>query len=179
MSYGRTAVGLHWLMALLILAAFPLGYYMAGLTLSPWKLKLYSWHKWIGVTVFLLAATRLGWRAAHPAPAWPASLMPWETRLAGAAHALLYLLMFAVPLSGWLMSSAAGFRVVYLGLMPLPDLVGKDKALADFLVWVHHYLTTVLGLLVLGHVAAALKHRLIDRDGTLARMAPFLQGENR
>jgi cytochrome b561 len=179
MSYDHTAVRLHWLVALLILATFPLGYYMADLPLSPWKLRLYSWHKWIGVTVFLLAVARVAWRAAHPAPAWPASMKPWETRLAAAAHALLYVLMLAVPLSGWLMSSAAGFKVVYLGLVPLPDLVGKDKALADFLDWVHQYLTAVLGGLVLLHVAAALKHRFVDRDGTLARMIPFLQGENR
>lgn len=177
MAYTRTAIALHWLIALLIAAAFGMGYYMADLPLSPLKLKIYSWHKWIGVTVFLLAVLRLVWRARHPAPPLPDDMPAWEKQVAGATHILLYLLMFAVPLSGWLMSSAAGFKVVYFGVLPLPDLIGKDKELAEFLKFLHFTLTTVLGLLVLAHIGAALKHRLLDRDEVLARMIPFLHKE--
>lgn len=177
MTYTRTAIALHWLTALLILAAFGVGYYMVDLRLSPLKLKIYSWHKWIGVSVFLLTVARLAWRMGHPAPPLPAGMKAWEKLLAGATHALLYLLLFAVPLSGWLMSSAAGFPVVYLGILPLPDLIGKDKELAEFLKFLHFFLTAAFGLLVLAHIGAALKHRLLDRDDVLARMIPFLHKE--
>lgn len=170
--YSVTAMTLHWLAVLLILATFPVGLYMVELPLSPWKLKVYSWHKWIGVTVFLLALARLTWRMGHPAPTLPDGMRAWEKPLAGAIQALLYLLMLAIPLSGWLMSSAAGFQTVYLGLLPIPDLLAKDKELADFLRWVHQYLTFWLGALAGLHAAAAFKHLWIDRDGVMQRMLP-------
>ncbi|MBS4097716.1 MAG: cytochrome b [Sulfuricella sp.] len=177
MTYTRTAIALHWLTALLIATAFGVGYYMADLPLSPMKLKIYSWHKWLGMTVLLLALARLAWRAGHPAPPLPDTMQGWEKSVAGATHILIYLLMLAAPLAGWLMSSAAGFKVVYLGVLPLPDLIGKDKELAEFLKELHFYLTSGLGVLVLGHIAAALKHHLIDRDQVLARMMPSLLKE--
>ena len=95
----------------------------------------------------------------------------WQARAAHIAHALLYLLFFAVPLSGWAYSSAAGFPVVVFGLLPLPDLVSPDKALAETLKGVHQLFTLSLAMLVIVHVAGALKHQLIDRDGLLARMS--------
>ncbi len=177
MSYTRTAIALHWLSALFIVAAFGIGFYMVGLTLSPLKLKVYSWHKWAGITVLGLVCLRLAWRGVHPPPPLPATLAVWEHRAAGATHLLLYLLMIAVPLSGWLMSSAAGFRVVYLGVLPLPDLIGKDKECAEFLKFVHFLLASALGVLVVAHIGAALKHRFLDHDAVLARMVPFLTKE--
>jgi cytochrome b561 len=113
---------------------------------------------------------RLAWRAWHPAPAPVASLRPWERRLAGATHALLYVLLLAVPISGWLMSSASGFPVVYLGLVQLPDLVAKNKEQAETLKVVHFVLNKTMLALVALHVAAALKHHFVDRDNTLRRM---------
>jgi len=89
----------------------------------------------------------------------------------------LYILMFAIPLSGWLMSSALGFPVVLFGVLPLPDLIGKDKELGETLKGVHESLNYALLLLVVAHVGGALKHHLIDRDGTLVRMLPFLDKE--
>ena len=178
-AYTRTAIALHWLAAALIFAAFPLGLYMSDLALSPLKLKLYSYHKWLGVTVFLLAAARIVWRARHLPPALPDSIAPWQQRAAHGLHMALYLLLFAIPLSGWLMSSAEGFQTVYLGLLPLPDLVGKDKALADVLDNAHSVLNYVMAALVAGHVAISLKHQYVDRDGVLARMLPFLDRESR
>lgn len=177
MAYTRTAIALHWLSALLILAAFGMGFYMVGLTLSPLKLKVYSWHKWAGMTVLVLVFLRLAWRSAHPPPPLPATLAVWEHHAAGATHLLLYLLMIAVPVSGWLMSSAAGFQVVYLGWLPLPDLIGKDKECAEFLKSIHFLLTSTLGVLVIAHIGAALKHRFLDHDAVLARMVPFLTKE--
>lgn len=170
--YTGTAIALHWLIALALLAIFGIGLYMHELPLSPAKLKLYSWHKWAGVTVFMLVAVRLGWRLTHPAPALPAAMPAAERLLAGAVHVLLYLLMFAIPLSGWLMSSAKGFQTVWFGLLPLPDLVPKDAALGDSLQALHFVLNMVLAGLVVAHAAAALKHHFVDRDDVLTRMLP-------
>lgn len=161
----------HWLLALMILASLGVGLYMTGLALSPMKLKLYNWHKWAGVLILLLSAARLLWRLTHRPPADPP--MPfWQRRTAHAAHGALYVLFFAVPLSGWAYSSAAGFPIVWLGVLPLPDFVPVDRALADHLKDLHHLLAWGLGATVLVHVAAALKHQFHSRDGLLQRMLP-------
>lgn len=173
--YTHTAITLHWLIALLIFAAFPLGVYMHDLPLSPDKLRLYSYHKWIGVTVFVLAAIRLSWRVTHRPPAMPENMPNWEKFAAHATHYALYVLIFIIPLSGWLMSSAKGFQTVWFGVLPLPDLVGKDKALGDLLSEVHEMLNFLMLGLIAGHIGAALKHHFIERDDILARMLPFLR----
>lgn len=173
--YTRTAVALHWLVALLILAALPLGLYMTGLKLSPLKLQLYSYHKWLGVTIFGLAILRVLWRLRHPAPPLPMSVPVWQQQAAGALHRLLYVLMLVLPVSGWLMSSAKGVQTVYLGLLPLPDLLSKDDALGELLGVVHVALAYTLAALACMHIGAALKHQFVDRDGVLARMLPFLR----
>jgi len=171
-QYTQTAIGLHWLMAGLLAVIFGVGIYMHDLPLSPWKLQIYSWHKWAGVTAFLLVLLRLGWRFSHRPPDLP-STMSRPTRLAAhAGHALLYLLMIAIPLTGWLMSSAKGFQTVYFGVLPIPDLLAKDPALGDLLRDIHATLNFLLAAVVAGHVAAALKHHLIDRDDVLRRMLP-------
>lgn len=170
--YNNTAIALHWLVALLIFAAFPLGVYMHDLPLSPSKLRLYSYHKWIGVTVFALAVLRVLWRARYTPPPLPASLPRWQQIASHATHYGLYVLIVIVPLSGWLMSSAKGFQTVWLGVLPLPDLLGKDKALGHLLETVHQGLNLALLGLVGLHLAAALKHRFIDRDGVMERMLP-------
>ena len=169
-TYSRTARVLHWGMALLIICLLALGFYMKDLPLSPDKLRLYSWHKWAGVTVFLLALARVGWRTFHRPPPLPSS-MPAVARIAaGAAHLLLYLLMLAIPLSGWLMSSAKGFQTVWFGVLPLPDFMPVDKALAESIKPLHELFANALAVLVVLHVAGALKHQFIDRDGILNRM---------
>lgn len=170
--YTRTAMGLHWLIAIAIFGTFALGTYMADLRVSPTMLKLYSWHKWAGVTIFLLAILRLAWRLGHPPPALPSHMAALERLAAHAGHLALYGLMFAIPLSGWLMSSAKGFQTVWFGLLPLPDLVAKDEALGALLEQVHLVLNYVLLALVVVHVVAALKHHFINRDDVLLRMWP-------
>jgi cytochrome b561 len=173
--YTRTAISLHWLIALIILAGFSLGLYMHDLPLSPQKLKYFSWHKWMGITVFLLAVVRVGWRLTHGAPALPDGMPEWQRRAAAASHGLLYLLILVIPISGWLYSSASGVPVVYLGLIPLPDLVAPNKALAEQLKLLHQTLNFTLAALVILHTAAALKHQFVDHDGLLARMLPVLR----
>ena len=161
--YTPTAIALHWLAALLIFSAFPLGLYVHEMALSPLKLKLLSYHKWLGVTIFLLTVARIAWRATHTPPPLAATIPLWQQQVAHVLHLLLYILLLLIPLSGWLMSSAKGFPVVYLGLVQLPDLVGKDKLL-------NFSLLALVGM----HVGAALKHHFIDRDDTLRRMLPIL-----
>jgi len=172
--FTDVAIGLHWLIAVAIIGTFALGLYMHELPLSPQKLKLYSWHKWAGVTTFLCVLLRLLWRLLHRPPELPAGMPAWQRKAAEATHVLLYLLMVAVPLSGWLMSSAKGFQTVWFGMVPLPDLLDKNKELGDLLQEVHEVLNFTMAGLVLAHLGAALKHHFIDRDDVLVRMAPFL-----
>lgn len=171
--YDPVAIALHWLVAIVIVCNFALGVYMHELPLSPWKLKIYSWHKWAGVSVFLLVALRLAWRGFHRPPPMPDSMPAWQRELAHHGHHLLYLLMFAVPISGWLMSSALGVQTVYFGVLPIPDLLDKDKALGDVLKQVHEALNLGMAAIVLGHAGAALKHHYMDRDDVLTRMLPW------
>jgi cytochrome b561 len=172
--YTRTAIALHWIIALLIFTNLPLGVYMHDLPLSPTKLKLFSWHKWIGVTIFLLALVRISWRSIHHPPPLPHAMPSWERFAAQGVHYLLYILILAIPLSGWLMSSAKGIQTVYFGVLPLPDLVPKDKELGDSLMKVHESLNFAMLGLLLAHIGGALKHHFINHDNILARMLPFL-----
>ena len=174
--YSGIAITLHWLLALLLVGMFVLGVYMSGLPFSPQRLKLYNWHKWAGVVVLTLSFLRLLWRLAHRPPALPAAVAaampPWQHWAHHGTHYALYALFFAVPLIGWAYSSAAGFPIVVFGVLPLPDFMPVDKPLAELIKPWHGYAAYAMAALVLLHVAAALKHQLIDRDGLLARMLP-------
>jgi len=169
--YSGEAVALHWITAALIVANVALGLSMVPLPLSPQKLRWYGWHKWVGITVFLLTCLRLAWRWGHPAPA-PVAMPAWQRRAAAVSHAVLYLLMLLVPISGWIYSSSTGVQVVYLGLVPLPDLVPKDKTMAALLKNVHVTLNAMMFALIAVHVAAALKHHFIDRYDHAVLMWP-------
>ncbi len=171
-QYTATAKSLHWLMAVMLFGLLALGLYMTELPLSPEKLKLYSWHKWAGVTVFLLLFFRLLWRIKNPPPPLPESMPRILQLIAHAGHFGLYALMFAIPLSGWLMSSAKGFQTVYFGVLPIPDLIEKNKELGHLLAEVHETLSWLFIILLVGHIAAALKHHIIDKDDILLRMLP-------
>lgn len=170
--YTTTAKLLHWLMATLILGLIVLGLYMEGLPFSPEKLKLYAWHKWAGVTAFVLVLARLAWRVRNRPPPLPAGMARAQRLAAHAGHALLYALMIAIPLSGWLMSSAKGVPTVWFGVVPLPDMLDKSEALGSLLEATHKYLNWLLIAILVGHVGAALKHHFIDRDDILVRMLP-------
>lgn len=174
MRYTRTAISLHWLVALLIFSGWGLGLYMHELPTSPQKLQYYSWHKWLGVSVFLLVLVRATWRIFNVPPPLPPTVSPWQVSASRASHVVLYMLMLGLPLSGWLMSSAKGFQTVYFGVLPIPDLLQKDKDLGELLADVHWLLALALAWLVALHVAAALKHHFFDKDGVLRRMLPVL-----
>ncbi|MDO9286230.1 MAG: cytochrome b [Aquabacterium sp.] len=171
LRYSSPAIALHWLLALMLIGSFSLGVYMHELPFSPTRLKLYNWHKWAGVTILALSFVRLAWRITHQPP--PDVAMPaWQARAAHATHHLLYALFFIVPLVGWAYSSAAGFPIVWFGVLPLPDFVPVDKALAEAIKPWHERTAMLMAGLVLLHVAGALKHQFIDRDGLIARMRP-------
>jgi cytochrome b561 len=170
MNYTPVAKGLHWLMAILIVGMLVLGIYMSDLPLSPQKLELYSWHKWVGVTVFMLVWLRLAWRLTHRPPPLSSTLSPRMRWAAHAGHALLYGLMVAIPLTGWLMSSAKGFQTVWFGVLPIPDVVERSRELGDLLQGVHKVLNVVLILTLVGHMVAAFWHQFVLKDGTLRRM---------
>ena len=130
MRYTGPAIALHWLLGLALVVSFCVGLYMTDLPLSPQRLKLYNWHKWAGVTILALSFVRLAWRLTHKPPA-DLPMATWQQAAAHATHNLLYVLFFAVPLVGWAYSSAAGFPIVVFGVLPLPDFVPADKALAE------------------------------------------------
>jgi cytochrome b561 len=173
LRYTATAKILHWSMALLIIGTFLLGLTMVempGITTT--KLKYFNWHKWAGVTVLALATVRLLWRLTHPAPPLPAAMASWQKKIAEGTHYLLYVLIFAVPLSGYFYSLASGFKVVYLGLLPLPVLIDANPELKPLLKTLHYLLNIGLSTLVIAHIGAALQHHFIHRDGILLRMLP-------
>ncbi len=170
------AIVLHWLLALVILVMFAVGVYMSDLPFSPLRLKLFNYHKWAGICFLALTVLRLLWRLTHRPPALPASIilaMPtWQTRAYHATHYVLYALFFAVPLIGWAYSSAAGFPIVLFGVIPLPDLLAVDKEFAKQIKELHGLAAFALVALAGLHIAAALKHQFIDRDGLITRILP-------
>ncbi|WP_255989941.1 cytochrome b [Chitinolyticbacter albus] len=170
--YDGVQKSLHWLIALLIFCAFGLIWYINSLPLSPLKFKLYSYHKWIGISVLILFTARLIWRVRHGTPGALPGQPAWQAKAADGAHHLLYLLMATVPLLGWAMSSAKGFPVVLFGVLPLPDFVPKSEVLGEVLEQAHEIVAYTMLVLIGLHVAAALKHHFIDRDTTLKRMLP-------
>lgn len=172
-AWGSVAKSLHWLIALLIAVQLALGWVAEDMELSPVKLDLFVWHKSLGLTVLLLVVLRLGWRIANPPPAPLTGSGQWETRLALAGHWLLYVLMFAVPLTGWWIADTSRIPFRMYWLLPLPDLIEADKAASTLAAEVHGALTTLLAVTVAGHVLAALRHHWLLGNATLKRMLPF------
>lgn len=169
--YTSTAIVLHWLLALAIVCAFGVGLYMADLPFSPLRLKLFNWHKWAGIGILALSALRLLWRLTHRPPA-DLPMPAWQASAAHAMHGLLYLAFFAVPLLGCAYSSAKGYPIVWFGVLPLPDLMPVNKEIAESIKELHGLAAWGLIGLVALHVAAALKHQFIDKDGLISRMLP-------
>lgn len=173
-KYSGPAMALHWLIAVLIIWGFSLGWVMTDIPgFTPAKLKYFSWHKWIGVTVLVLVIIRLIWRATHTPPPLPEGTGRLTQIAAHGMHHLLYVLMVIVPVSGYLYSSIAGIQVVYLGVLPLPTILAPHPewrhVARDIHVWLDWSLAALVGL----HLLAVIKHQVLDRDRLLSRMLPF------
>lgn len=171
--WGSVSKSLHWLIALLILALGIVGLLMGELPKTPKYFWVYTAHKSIGITVLVLVVLRLLWRlyagAPRPVPGTPG----WQERIANATHWLLYVMMFAIPLSGWLYDSASGLRPFKLfGLLEMPKLVAPDERAAQLSHAFHEWGFWALILVVLAHAGAALYHHLQQRDATLVHMLP-------
>lgn len=171
--YGAIAVVLHWLMAILIIALAELGLYMVGLPdvgFDTKKITLILYHKECGLLVLILVAPRLAWRLTQIIPQLAAHLPDWQKIVARFVHLTFYALMLALPITGWLMSSAAGIPVSLFGLLTLPDLVPPNEYLFQRLIELHKWLGYGLIFLILVHVGAALRHHFLFKDDTLRRM---------
>lgn len=169
--YGWVAQALHWVILALLVVQVPLGKIAHELPVGLERLILMSRHKSVGITILALALVRVAWRWFDRPP--PPPPMPrWQDIAARFNHWALYALLFLIPITGWLMSSAANRPVSWFGLVQLPDFVAPDEGLEEVLEEAHELLVNVLLALVLLHVAAALKHQFIDRDGLLLRMLP-------
>lgn len=171
--YDRMAASLHWIMAMLVFFMLGLGLWMSDLPRGDARHFYFSLHKSMGLTLFLLVVLRLGWRMGHRPPAWPASMPPWQVRLAGTVHGLLYLLLFLQPISGYFSSSFSGYKTSFWGI-PLPYWGWKDETLNELFTQLHEGLALILIVTVGCHVGAALWHRLSPRqENVLPRISPF------
>ena len=171
-AYGRAAVLMHWLMAALILLNLFVGLYMATLANpSPRRADVLYYHASFGLLVLALAAVRLSWRIFHrPAPLPPS--IPRSQRIAAhAVHGMLYVMMLLQPVTGYLHRMAGGHAVSFFGLIDAPVLISRNEPLRLLTDRVHDFGGLLLGVLVAGHVAAALKHRYVDHDAVMRRMA--------
>jgi cytochrome b561 len=170
--WGPVSQALHWLIVLLILAQGGIGLFMTEMRNSPDKIETYALHKSIGLTLLALVVLRLLWRLYAGAPLAVAGMPRWQHRIAGLTHALLYGLLIALPLTGWLFNSAAGFPLQWFGLFNLPDLAAADQDLREFSGGLHASVFWALLGVALVHAAAAVYHHLFQQDATLARMLP-------
>jgi cytochrome b561 len=173
--YGAVAMALHWLMAVLLSVLVVLGLYMTRLPdvgFDTWKIRLILYHKQLGVLALLLVTLRLLWRIGNVLPHLVKTLPDWQKVVARFVHLCFYALMLALPVTGCLMSSAAGIPVSVLGLFTLPDLVPYDDRLFHTLIDVHQYLGYALIVYMMAHIGAALRHQFLLQDGTLQKMLP-------
>ena len=171
-QYKSGAKWLHWLIALMVFTLLGVGLYMTDMRISPQKLQLYMTHKSVGLTVLMLMLLRLAYRLRNPPPALPQGIPRWQKTASHISHALLYLLLFAMPISGWLMNGASGFPMKYFGLVRVPDLLARNQESLALFKAAHGYIAWTLMALIAVHVLAALKHHFIDRDTVLRRMLP-------
>jgi len=172
-AYGLVAQALHWLVVAGITAQFVWAWRIDRTDSIRAEFALVNQHKSIGMTVLALVVVRLLWRAFNRPPPFPSSMSAWERLSAATAHWMLYALILAMPLSGWIYTSAAGFGPEFFGLVDIPALVGQNERLEDLFGAVHEWLAICILALVAIHVLAALRHQFVLKDGLLKRMLPL------
>ncbi len=169
-KYGKLTILLHWLMALLIIGLIVIGLWMTRMPLSLEKVRFYGWHKEWGMLALALVIVRLGWRFTNTTPSLLHNVADWQLLAARAMHWAFYGFMFAMPISGWMMSSAAGLPVSVFGWFVLPNLVPANENLRLILTGIHEWLGYGLIIAICGHVGASLWHHFIHKDDILRRM---------
>ena len=170
--WGAVSQAFHWLIVILIIVMAYLGLTMVDLPNAPYKVRLYALHKSIGMTLLALVALRLLWRFYAGAPRTLQTMPAWQARIAAFTHGAMYALLFAIPISGWILNSATGFPLRWFNLVNLPSIAPKSEALRELAESWHEVLFWVLIALALMHAAAAFYHHLFEHDDTLARMLP-------
>lgn len=178
--YNAVAIAIHWLTAIAIAAQFALGWYMISLRPPSYlHFALHQWHKSIGMTILALSIVRLLWRLTHRAPPLPAAMPAWERRAAKFSHVMLYVMLIALPVSGWAVVSASPLNIPtkLYGVIPVPHLpvlseLPDKTAAAQATKTLHAFGGWILALLLAGHIGAALRHHFWYRDDVLARMLP-------
>jgi cytochrome b561 len=177
--YTAVAQLLHWVIAALIVTQFALAWTADDLPLGMHKLALLARHKSVGMTVLMLVIVRLLWRWKHPPPALPDDMKPIERLAAKATHVAFYVLLFAMPITGWMMSSAKNYSVSWFGLFTWPNLIPQNEAAFTFLRNTHDLMSDVLFVIAVLHILAALKHHFWNKDDVFVRMLPFIKSEKR
>jgi cytochrome b561 len=177
--YSAVAQAFHWLIAALVVTQFVLANLEDDLPIGARKLALLARHKSFGMTVLMLAIMRLLWRLKNPPPELPPGMTPLQRGLARGTHIAFYVLLFAMPLTGWLMSSAKNYSVSWFGLFTWPNLIGKNEIAYNLLHSTHEILSDILLVVAVLHILAALKHHFWDKDNVLLRMLPFTKSERR
>jgi cytochrome b561 len=167
-QFGIVAIILHWLLAVLIIGLLAVGLIMVKMPISLEKLKFFGWHKEYGMLALLLAVARSMWRITTITPAL--NIPWWEVFAARSVHYAFYFFMFAMPITGWYITSAAGLPVSFFGWFVLPDLTPPDLSLMKQFEHLHRWLGYALIVTICMHTAAALKHHFIDKDDILRRM---------
>ena len=170
--WGAVSQAFHWLIVILIIVMAYLGLTMVDLPNTPYKVRLYTLHKSIGMAILVLVALRLLWRLYAGAPRTLDTMPAWQARIAAFTHGAMYALLFAIPISGWILNSATGFPLRWFNLVNLPSIAPKSEALRELAESWHEVLFWVLIALALMHAAAAFYHHLFEHDDTLARMLP-------
>lgn len=172
--YTSVAQALHWITAALIFITLAVAWVMHNMPdNAPMRGLLFTLHKSIGITIFALVAVRLIWRARHAAPPLSESLPRWVRSSAGISHGLLYVVLIAMPMTGYMMSSAGAHPISFFGLFNLPTSAMKDEAAEKAALFVHvGVLQWILYLLLLVHVGAVVWHVVARKDGVLDRMLP-------
>jgi len=175
-SFGWLAKFFHWLIFIVILCLLIIGFNMTDMPNSPDKFKLYGLHKATGIAVLWLVFFRLIWKSVNISPELPDSMDSWQKAAAKASHFALYILIIAMPLSGWALSSAAGFPVSVFGLFTMPNIVAPNKELLSMLREAHEIIAYLIIIVVIAHATAALLHHFYYKDNVLIRMLPFVKG---
>lgn len=174
-TYGTVAKFLHWLIALCVIGMMLMGSFMNDIADKALKFQVYGIHKALGITILALMIVRLGWKLYNwGRPSHNATHKPWEQKLAGLVHWVFYALLLVMPLSGWLLTSAAGSTLSWFGLFPIPTIVEASKEMRHFYGEIHEITANLIWAALALHVGGALKHMVIDRDGTIRRMLPLL-----